>query len=513
MWDRFPLLGRMRMMAPGDAAFSASSLLRRLVMDGTLLRGTRAENLSSRHAAGDAIIASSSYLVSYRLRALLIGAMFATLTWCGRHFRLDDALIYARYVSHAYQGRGLYFNDGEPVNALTSILDTWLQLGLTYLLHGRALLAQAIIGGTFLFGALLMAEAATPFAGVLLAAGSYFYFYTGMETPLFVFLLGLTVWAYARGKDSWLPLMCVLCLLTRFEGGALLVVIAWQLWRQRRMPSAVSFVAPLLLVAIYLFCNLHIYGALLPQSASAKLGQGMSGFWGRWPTAFLRFPPGIFLPLGDCWVFAVILTILAWFGSRAPGMAVRNEVLIPFLVLLGSFYVLFNIPNYPWYYAPFLYFFYIYAARLIPESKDARVSVLIIAGCMALFSSWNLWHNGTENEAYARAGDWLSEHTAPGARIAAVETGTIGWHCDRYIIDVVGLTTPVNAHYTAERDFSSWIKERPDYIVVHFDGRFPWEKVALASPDYEFLPVKFDSVGILRRRTSPSSTAFTPMRH
>lgn len=440
------------------------------------------------------------YLVSYRLRVVLICVMFATLTWCGRHYRLDDALIYARYVLHAYQSRGLYFNDGERVNALTSILDTWLQLGLTYVLHGRVLLAQAILGGAFLFGALLMAEAVVPLAGVLLAAGSYFYFLTGMETPIFVFCLALTVWAYTAGKYNWLPLLCVLCCLARLEGGALLLVITLQLWRQRRFPPLVSFVPALLLIAVYLLCNLHFYGSPLPQSASAKIGQGMSGLWGRWPTAFLRFPSDMLLPLGGCWVFAVILTILAWFGSRAPNMATRNQLVIPFIVLLGSFYVLCNIPAYRWYYAPFIYFFYIYAARLIPAKKNFQVSVLIVTVCMALFSSWDLWHNGIEEEPYARAGDWLNEHTPPDARIAAIETGTIGWHCDRYLIDVVGLTTPANARYTANGDISSWIKERPDYIVVHFDGRFRWEKVALASPDYEFLPVRFNSVGLLRRK-------------
>jgi hypothetical protein len=45
---------------------------------------------------------------------------------------------------------------------------------------------------------------------------------------------------------------------------------------------------------------------------------------------------------------------------------------------------------------------------------------------------------------------------------------------------------------------------------VHFDGRFPWEKVALASPDYEVLPVRFDSVGVLRRKKSPEPVAPAP---
>jgi hypothetical protein len=86
-----------------------------------------------------------------------------------------------------------------------------------------------------------------------------------------------------------------------------------------------------------------------------------------------------------------------------------------------------------------------------------------------------------------------------------VETGTLGWHCDRYIIDIVGLTTPVNSVYTAHRDFSSWFKARPDFVVVHPDGRFIWDRVALSSPEYTLLPVQFGDVGILERKTYASA--------
>lgn len=78
---------------------------------------------------------------------------------------------------------------------------------------------------------------------------------------------------------------------------------------------------------------------------------------------------------------------------------------------------------------------------------------------------------------------WVDQNTPQNARIASVETGAVGWYCNRYLIDIVGLTTPQNARYTAKRDFSSWLEEKPDYIVVHPANTFPWEEVALLPPN------------------------------
>ncbi len=419
-----------------------------------------------------------------------------------RHFRLDDALIYARYVSHALHGQGLVFNPGEPVNALTSILDTWLLLILSSLLRGHILLAQSILGASFLLGSALIAENMVPLSGIFIAASSFFYFCNGMETSLFLFLLVLTVNAYVAGKVNWLPFLCALTILARFEGGAMALVIAWQLWKRRRLPALPSFLPALLLAGLYFAFNVHFYHRLLPQSATAKFGQGLSGFWGPWPTAFTRIPDIVFRPLSGSWIYAPILATLAWFGAKDKRISGRNEVVIPFLFILASFYLLFNIPSYYWYYGPFVYFFIIYSVRLLPETKSAYWAALLIALCLSEASAVYLHRNGVEAVNYAKLGQWINQNTPKNAKIATVETGTIGWYCDRNIIDMVGLTTPKNARFTAKRDFAAWFAERPDFIVVHPNKPFPWEKVALTSSEYEYLPVHFEDVYLLHKKFS-----------
>ena len=261
------------------------------------------------------------FKIDLRLRVLTIVLLVAGMSWLSRHFLLDDALIYARYIKHALEGRGLVFNTGEPVNALTSILDTWLLLGVCALVKGHILLVEAILSSTFLVAAAILAEQMVPLAGVFLAASSYFYFCKGMETTLFLLILALCVRAYAAGKVNWLPTLAILAALTRFEGAAMIPVLAWQLWQTRRLPRPSSFLLPVLLIASYFVFNLHFYGHLLPSSASAKIGQGMSGFWGNWPTAFFLVPDIVFRPLGGSWIYLPILIVLTWFASKDPRMA------------------------------------------------------------------------------------------------------------------------------------------------------------------------------------------------
>jgi len=446
---------------------------------------------------------SEPFRISYKFRATLVCCVVAALSFIARNFRLDDALIYARYILHALQGRGLEFNPGEPVNALTSILSTWLVLGLSWVLHHNVLLAEAILSAVFLAAAALLAEWIIPLSGLLFASLALIYYCIGMETSLFVFLLALTIYAYATDRVNWLPTLCILTALARFEGAALVLVIAWRLWRRNRRPKLFSFAPAVFLILFYFAFNLLFYHVLLPQSATAKFGQGFSGYWGRWPTAFLRLPETVFLPFGKSYVLALALLVFAAFGLKDRRLSKWNEVLVPFLMILGAFYILFNIPSYHWYYPPFLFFLLMYCMSLVPQRRAPQAAALFLILCTAAATAVNLRKDAHENLSYRDMALWINANTPANARIASVETGALGWYSsDRYFIDLVGLTTPINARYTAHREYSAWLAERPDYVVVHPNNPFPWEKAALASPDFEFVPVHFGPVYLLRRKTA-----------
>lgn len=97
-------------------------------------------------------------------RALIICGICTGLSVGQQTIKLDDAFIYARYIKNALDGHGLV-DVGERINALTSPLMGYLALVLSWLLHGRILLAKMILSTVFLAAACSLAEAMVPIPG------------------------------------------------------------------------------------------------------------------------------------------------------------------------------------------------------------------------------------------------------------------------------------------------------------------------------------------------------------
>ena len=443
------------------------------------------------------------------LRIAGIAVLVAVLGYVSRHALIDDALIYARYVANALAGLGLVFNAGEHVNALTSPLYSYLVLLFAKLAGGHILAVSATISAVALFAACVLAETLVPLAGLLLASTGYFYSLVGMESSLFLCMLLLTILLLQRGLTDWLPTAGILLILTRIEGAALLLFVAWELYRRRRWPSWRSFLPVAFLATAYLAMNVYWYGSLLPASADAKLGQGRSGFWGRWPFAFFdtayQLKPE-FLP-----TLYVVVAVLA---LVIPGtIKLRRSALLraglPFLGILLGFYLLFNIPGYKWYYAPFLCFAMIYACAALPPAGLLRWA----AAPFILLSAISAYHRfapraspapapaSVVNEGYTGIAQWLQANTSGHPRVEAAEIGMLGWYCPRCDVqDILGLTSPKNAAHIAHRDTHSWLAEdHPRYIVMHWKS-WGLEDVARDDPAFERVPVDFGKVVYLLQR-------------
>lgn len=440
---------------------------------------------------------------SRRTAAILaICGITALLFITGRNFQLDDALIYARYTRNALHGMGLVFNAGERVNALSSPLFSVLLLIASWALHGRILLAGNLLSAGFLVAACILAEDLAPWSGVLIASIEYFYLCFGMETSLFLFLIVLTLTVYRKGRLEWVPTLALLTTLTRFEGGLLAVVIAADIWSTRgfprHFPSIRAYALPALILAGYLAFNFHFYGALLPSSASAKFAQGFSGYWGRWPRAFMHVGPIFSFFRGSPYVLplAVILGIL---GVRAHRGTPMNRILLPFLGGLLAFYLLLNVPNYHWYDAPFIFFLLVYAVAGIPKTRLAHILLAAVIVQCTIAAAWSLGRMGPR-EDYVNADKWLAAHSAPSAKIATVETGSIGWYTDRYVDDIIGLTNPKNAVLLQHRDLQTWLEQdKPDFVIMHNPAAFG-ENAAAASSHYVYVPVHFGAISLMRRK-------------
>ncbi len=445
------------------------------------------------------------------LRLASIALLVAVLGYLSRNALIDDALIYARYVRNALHGQGLVFNSGELVNALTSPLYSYLVLAIAKLTGGHVLAASAIVSGIAFFGACAVAENLFPLAGLLLASTGYFYSLVGMETSLFLWLLLFTLYLVERSRWNWLPTAALLLVLTRFEGGALLVPLAWYLWRHGRMPAWRAYVPPACIAVAYLAMNHHWYGRFLPASANAKFGQGKSEFWGRWPFAFLdtayqlkpEFLPTLYI------VIAVLLLVIP--GTLRLRRTALLRISMPFLGILLAFYLLFNIPGYKWYYAPFICFGMLYACASLQSFGRWQWA----AAPLILLSAWSAEkrfaphpapqppsrQSAAVEDGYPGIARWLQANAPEHARVEAAEIGMLGWYCPRCDVqDILGLTSPKNADHIAHRDLHSWLAEdHPDYIIMHH-GEWPFEDVARNDPRYVPVPVDFGKIVYLLER-------------
>ncbi|MGF6871732.1 hypothetical protein [Paraburkholderia sp. MM5477-R1] len=472
------------------------------------------------------------YLSENALLLLVTIAVGGYLSWRARDFQLDDALIYLRYLRNLFDGNGLTYNAGDRFNGLTSPLYSYLLIAANAvtgnLQYTTIFLSFVFLCAAAIAGAHVLATGKYEKTLCALAVVSFNYFYTtfGMETSLFLFLSALALILYRRQQFFGLGVVLGLLFMTRTEGVFLgAVLIADYVVKNRRLPRAGYFVAPLILLAANFLFNYYYYGAFLPATGSAKLGQGKSGLWGE-GLIFLhvQYMKGAFFG-GDSRLLWFMLPVglvgvLSAFGKRMVWLVIF------YLLLLGSFYVFLHIPNYHWYYAPFFFFGLLFVGTGVWKILEltyqrARKNIAFLALFCAFFiaaggffyHSFNLSNvRRGPMEAYKNIGEWLKANTPGNAVVATVEIGTIGWYSERYVIDILGLTNRYNADYIARGDVYSWLtRYSPDYIVVH-QPLWSFEASAnclLSSEAYA--PVEafnFDGYRLLKR----SDAAGTPKR-
>ena len=467
-------------MRVDESAFSVGQVARAASVVSDVPRETSAAN------------AGITFLVRSVAVAVGVALYFG---WANRTFQFDDGLIYQRYVRNVIEGNGLVYNIGERFNGLTSPFYSLLSVAAAFVTRdpqvATAVLASLAMAAGLCVHALLFARHASVvgagMGAVLAASHAYFYYTFGVETTLFVLLVATSVLLFLeRASPGWLGLSLTLLVLTRPEGALLVAPMLYEHVRQRRdRPKLVHFAAPLALLTIVLVLNTAYYGSPLPATAAAKMGQGFTGYWGRWP-AFVKIAYQVEWFFGGSWLLAGAFVALVGLGAVKLGKSPLNRLVLGFLGLLTVSYLSFNAPSYHWYYAPYYAFAYFYAgtgaAWLLERTPvlvgETRVSVAGVAlsavlAAIPLASLLATWANlgRPTNPRYISAGYWLAANTPPSATIAAVEIGYIGWYSRRRIVDVLGLVNPLNAEFIKGKDLHSWLGHyQPDYILMHSPG-------------------------------------------
>jgi hypothetical protein len=214
----------------------------------------------------------------------------ATLACCmaGAFFPLpaDDAYIVARYATNIASGRGMVFNEGEAVNALTSpfhlvVLVMLQPLAGDFVTAYRALCAVAVatvlvVGAWRTWGR----SPTTAFFLALTLACPFVVFWTvgGLETPILLCIctaMAFLLLGDERRNAAAIVALAAIAVLVRYDAVLFAAPIGvYALWRHRnRIAVRVIFAAGTLAVVVWMAFTLVRFGDLLPTSFYVKAGR------------------------------------------------------------------------------------------------------------------------------------------------------------------------------------------------------------------------------------------------
>ncbi len=427
------------------------------------------------------------YLTAVNIALVVI--LGSVTSYLNRGFRVDDALIYYRYIENFINGNGLVYNIGEKFNALTSPLYVYLSVAVSYFtgeveatqvaLNGALLIGSCIII-IFIFKKLQMPNVGFVFSLVMISS-KYFYLVFGMETNLFVFFSLLSIFCYVNKSYFALSISSALLLMTRGEGIFLLAILLYLVFKEDRKALKVYYILPFVIgFGLITYINYAYYNQIFPHTLTAKIAQGKSGLWGS--NSFFLGAEYLKIMFNSQALFIFLLVIMFMIGLA---ISYRKKIVVIFYMyafLITLFYTLLNIPNYHWYYSPLFLAFnllvsiglvkvasYIsFKGTLAGKVRSVLLILLLIYFALTQLEIARLLRNEKPHPNYTFIGEWFRNNTPPDTKIAAVEIGHIGWYSKRYIIDILGLTNPFNADFIGTREFDKWFEHyKPDYIIIH----------------------------------------------
>jgi hypothetical protein len=447
-------------------------------------------------------------------------------------FLNDDSYITLTYAKNLAGGNGFVFNHSPAVLGTTTPLFTIAVAGLALIFPKTDIPVIAvfltafcwlgIVWTIFFFRKEWGLENWQVCTLALVLIGSGWIGYLGMEAYPFAFLLVLGLSLFLS-EHYWLTgFITGLLFLTRGEGVLVLAVLSIAIPIQHRVTRksidielvrnilklVVSFTLPVLLWAIYAHFT---FGSFLPNTLAAKQAQDQTGLW----RPFLQRLTNEWMPLwGKSFTFEILPFVNFWWVIVLIGfidVLLRKRrwlILVGWITLYISGYILLNVSAYWWYQLPVLFvlnlFFGLGIVKIVeiltrhikPHNLSLGISVLftivlVFVLAKPTFNAMLAYQGDARGESYAALSRWFREHTNSSESIAFIEIGYLGFYTDNRIIDLTGLVLPDVVPHIAERDFAwSFWQYKPDYYVYLSD--FDWALASIrADPrfDQQYQPV------------------------
>lgn len=425
---------------------------------------------------------------------------------------LEDALITWRFAEHLTRGAGFTFNAGERVLGTTTPVLTVLLAAAATVTGTRALPIVAVslmtacgaAGGWFTYRSLRVAGFSH---AVALVATTTFLLHPdivwstvgGMETPLLLMLMSLSMYAALTGRYYVVAVTCAMLPFVRPEAvlwAILLVMHASWYGRQRaNRPFAVAVV---LSVAGALALTWY-FGSPLPHSVTAKraVGPGVGGGltwysvqqWFNWTFG----ASGVNMLGGRIERVAIAPWLL--FVTLGATVVLRRATtrrlwpIVAFPPVLALAFLAGNAPHFLWYLVPFTACLCVLGGIGIGHLCEARwpqarpmgravilaMLVPVIAAFAHTMRSTTDWHwRNQRNEWQVRRaiGEWLRDNTSADSNVLMEAIGYQGTLSGRRVIDLAGLVTPRVVELQREsrtnaEAFAKILGEfTPDYVVL-----------------------------------------------
>jgi len=224
------------------------------------------------------------------------------------NFTAEDAYITFRYSENLVNIGSLVFNEGEPINAMTSPFHAVLSAAL-FLATGNTVISYKIIAYLLLlFSALLVwfrfrnhpPSQVLTLILVLLPPCILLWTFGGLETPILLFLATITVFLVDRIPSFSLTSLCMvfclagLALVTRYDSILFfLPVVLYAASKSRSiMHVVIAVIVGAILPILWFSVSILYYGDLLPTSFYVKTPSGNLGsliFNGAYVASYLLY--------------------------------------------------------------------------------------------------------------------------------------------------------------------------------------------------------------------------------
>jgi hypothetical protein len=473
----------------------------------------------------------------------LIGLLALLRFLAYRAFRPDDLYIYLQFVRNLLERHELAFNAGEPTYGFTSPLWLFVLGGATALLRDPFLAAKAcslvcsLLAPVLLY---LLALRLTGERGLAFLAGLAFawdawlvrWSFAGLEgalsaaLPLLALLLALR--ALERERFPWgAAILSGLAPLVRPEMiGWWILFAAWCAFAADRGRAGLAGAGPLarlgaglraLLPGVVLWggfaaFTLVRFGRVVPNTAQAK-GAILPPLSAVLPSA-ARILKVVASTAGvEIAAVAAAAAVLARRGALKRLIRTRDPhaagLMIAWSVGLVGLYSARGVTVYTRYLLMLLPFVvlggFCAAAPWWRGGRARRAAVLLLAGAVLgqnLALDLRVIRPATRNyersmqEVNVHLGEWLRDHTDPGAVVAVPDIGAIGYVSRRRILDLNGLVTPDLIPFKREGRVLDYLAlERPDYVID-------------IDPDPDALPRKAGRLGLTKIESLPFHNMF-----